>query len=124
MQANKTELFGALCGLGGTITEAMNEIPGFVPCGHPAAVVLEALALCGDDTASAEAIAEQTEVVRGFIEHVSEHRGVSAHAGRKAPLGAAEQKVADKLIDDAITADAADPDQAQSFYRALAALEA
>lgn len=123
MQTNKIELFGALCGLGGTITEAMDKNPGFVPCGHPAAVVLEALEVCGDPLATELKIAEQLETVQGFIEHVSEHRGVTAHAGRTAPLDEGAMATADGLIAEAAQADAADPDEAQHFYRALAALE-
>lgn len=124
MLDNKKELFGALCGLGGTITEAMNEIQGFVPCGHPAAVVLEALEVCGDDLATDLKITEETETVQGFIKHVSEHRGVSAHAGRMDELSADEAALAEKLIVAAPETDAADPDAAQMFYRALAAIDA
>lgn len=32
----KQQLINALAGLGSTITEAMDVIEGFVPCGHPA----------------------------------------------------------------------------------------
>ncbi|MFR7798268.1 MAG: hypothetical protein ACLU37_09430 [Collinsella sp.] len=32
----KQQLVNALAGLGSTITEAMDVIEGFVPCGHPA----------------------------------------------------------------------------------------
>lgn len=123
MTPNKSELFSALCGLGGTITEAMDEIPGFVPCGHPAAVVLEALEVCGDDNASEDEIVAQTATVQGFIEHVSEHRGVSAHKGRTAELSGKEAAEIEELIAAAATTDPADPDAAQHFYRALAALE-
>lgn len=124
MNANKSELFGALCGLGGTITEAMNEIPGFVPCGHPAAVVMEALEVCGNDNASEDEIVAQTATVQSFIEHVADHRGVSAHAGRTDALSADETALAEKLIAAAPSTDPADPDTAQVFYRALAALDA
>ena len=37
-------LAGALVGLGGTISQAMDEIEDFIPCGHPAAVVIDGLA--------------------------------------------------------------------------------
>lgn len=124
MTPNKAELFGKLCGLGGTITEAMNEIQGFVPCGHPAAVVLEALEVCGDPLATELKITEETETVQGFIEHVSDHRGVSAHAGRTGELNVEESALAEALIKAAPEVDAADPDAAQIFYRALAAIDA
>ncbi len=54
----KQQLVNALAGLGSTITEAMDVIEGFVPCGHPALVVSNALnALTdGDDEAT---LAEQ-----------------------------------------------------------------
>ena len=76
----KQQLVNALVGLGSTITEAMDVIEGFVPCGHPALTVSNALvALDADDDA---ALAQQLETVEGFIDHVSENRGVSATASR------------------------------------------
>ena len=66
----KQQLVNALAGLGSTITEAMDVIEGFVPCGHPALTVSNALvALDADDDA---ALAQQLETVEGFIDHVSE----------------------------------------------------
>lgn len=94
----KQKLVDALAGLGSTITEAMDVIEGFVPCGHPALTVSNALvALAADDDA---ALAQQLETVEGFIGHVSENRGVTAHhdvfvelAGPKADLLAAVREV-------------------------------
>lgn len=75
----KQQLVNALAGLGSTITEAMDVIEGFVPCGHPALTVSNALvALDADDDA---ALAQQLETVEGFIDHVSENRGVTAYHG-------------------------------------------
>ena len=75
----KQQLVDALAGLGSTITEAMDVIEGFVPCGHPALTVSNALvALDVDDDA---ALAQQLETVEGFIDHVSENRGVAAYHG-------------------------------------------
>ncbi len=49
----KQQLVNALAGLGSTITEAMDVIEGFVPCGHPALTVSNALvALDVDDDAA------------------------------------------------------------------------
>ena len=94
----KQQLVDALAGLGSTITEAMDVIEGFVPCGHPALTVSNALvALDVDDDA---ALAQQLETVEGFIDHVSENRGVAAYhgievelAGPKADLFAAIREV-------------------------------
>ena len=94
----KQQLVNALVGLGSTITEAMDVIEGFVPCGHPALTVSNALvALDADDDA---ALAQQLETVEGFIDHVSENRGVSAYhdievelVGPKAYLLAAIREV-------------------------------
>ena len=73
----KQQLVNALAGLGSTITEAMDVIEGFVPCGHPALTVSNALvALDADDNA---ALTQQLETVESFIDHVSgrlpRHRG-------------------------------------------------
>ena len=94
----KQQLVNALAGLGSTITEAMDVIEGFVPCGHPALTVSNALvALNADDDV---ALAQQLETVEGFIDHVSENRGVSAYhgievelAGPKADLLAAKKYI-------------------------------
>jgi len=57
----------------------MDVIEGFVPCGHPALTVSNALvALDADDDA---ALAQQLETVEGLIDHVSENRGVTAYHG-------------------------------------------
>lgn len=49
----KQQLVNALAGLGSTITEAMDVIEGFVPCGHPALTVSNAfVALDADDDAA------------------------------------------------------------------------
>ena len=80
----KQQLVDALAGLGSTITEAMDVIEGFVPCGHPALTVSNALvALDADDNA---ALAQQLETVESFIDHVSENRGVAAHHGIEVEL--------------------------------------
>lgn len=74
----KQQLVNALVGMGSTITEAMDVIEGFVPCGHPALVVTGALNALTDGADEAT-LAEHVETVRGFIDHVSENRGVTAH---------------------------------------------
>lgn len=76
----KQQLVNALVGLGSTITEAMDEIEDFVPCGHPALVVVEAVNAISNGADDAT-LAEQVEKVGGFIDHVAENRGVTAYHG-------------------------------------------
>ena len=119
----KQQLVNALVGLGATITAAMDVIEGFVPCGHPALTVSNALvALDTDDDA---ALAQQLETVDGFIDHVSENRGVTAHhdlfvelVGPKANLLAAIREV-DALMQ---TAGVKNIQVNEWVYRSLAAL--
>ena len=119
----KQQLVNALVGLGSTITEAMDVIEGFVPCGHPALTVSNALvALDTDDDAT---LAEQLETVHGFIDHVSENRGVTAHhnvsvelAGPKADLFAAVREVGALMQ----TAGVKNTQVNEWVYRSLAAL--
>lgn len=119
----KQQLVNALAGLGSTITEAMDVIEGFVPCGHPALTVSNALvALDADDDA---ALAQQLETVKGFIDHVSEDRGVTAHhdasvelTGSKANLFAAIREVGTLMQ----TAGVKNTQVNEWVYRSLAAL--
>lgn len=119
----KQQLVNALVGLGSTITEAMDVIEGFVPCGHPALTVSNALvALNADDDA---ALAQQLETVKGFIDHVSENRGVTAHhdasvelTGPKADLFAAIREVGTLMQ----TAGVKNTQVNEWVYRSLAAL--
>ncbi len=119
----KQQLVNALAGLGSTITEAMDVIEGFVPCGHPALTVSNALvALDADDDA---ALAQQLETVEGFIDHVSENRGVSAYHGievelaPKADLLAAIREVGALMQ----TAGVKNTQVNEWVYRSLAALD-
>ena len=120
----KQQLVNALAGLGSTITEAMDVIEGFVPCGHPALTVSSALvALDADDDA---ALAQQLETVEGFIDHVSENRGVAAYhgievelAGPKADLLAAIREVGALMQ----TAGVKNTQVNEWVYRSLAALD-
>ena len=120
----KQQLVNALAGLGSTITEAMDAIEGFVPCGHPALTVSNALvALDANDDA---ALAQQLETVEGFIDHVSENRGVAAYhgievelAGPKADLLAAIFEVGALMQ----TAGVKNTQVNEWVYRSLAALD-
>ena len=119
----KQQLVNALVGLGTTITEAMDVIEGFVPCGHPALTVSNALvALDADDDAP---LTQQLETVEGFIDHVSENRGVTAHhgvhaelVGPKADLFAAIREVGTLMQ----TAGVKNTQVNEWVYRSLAAL--
>lgn len=120
----KQQLVNALAGLGSTITEAMDVIEGFVPCGHPALTVSNALvALGADDDA---VLTQQLETVKGFIDHVSGNRGVTAHhdvfvelAGPKADLLVAIREVGALMQ----TAGVKNTQVNEWVYRSLAALD-
>ena len=119
----KQQLVNALAGLGSTITEAMDVIEGFVPFGHPALTVSNALvALDADGNA---ALTQQLETVESFIDHVSENRGVAAYhgievelAGPKADLFAAIREVGTLMQ----TAGVKNTQVNEWVYRSLAAL--
>lgn len=119
----KQQLVNALAGLGATIAEAMDVIEGFVPCGHPALTVSNALVAL--DTKDDAALAQQLETVKGFIDHVSENRGVAAHhdlfvelVGPKADLFAAIREVGALMQ----TAGVKNTQVNEWVYRSLAAL--
>lgn len=121
----KQQLVNALVGLGSTITEAMDVIEGFVPCGHPALVVTSALNALTDGADEAT-LADHVETVRGFIDHVSENRGVTAHhdielgelTGAKAELFAEISAIASLTK----TAGVKNTQVNEWLYRSLAAL--
>lgn len=121
----KQQLVNALVGLGSTITEAMDVIEGFVPCGHPALVVTSALNALTDGADEAT-LADHVETVRGFIDHVSENRGVTAHhdielgelTGVKAELFAEISAIANLTK----TAGVKNTQVSEWLYRSLAAL--
>lgn len=121
----KQQLVNALVGLGSTITEAMDVIEGFVPCGHPALVVTGALNALTDGADEAT-LAEHVETVCGFIDHVSENRGVTAHhdielgelTGAKAELFAEISAIANLTK----TAGVKNTQVNEWLYRSLAAL--
>lgn len=122
----KQQLVNALVGLGSTITEAMDVIKGFVPCGHPALVVTSALNALTDGADEAT-LADHVETVRGFIDHVSENRGVTAHhdielgelTGAKAELFAEISAIANLTK----TAGVKNTQVNEWLYRSLAALD-
>lgn len=69
------ELVSELAGLGATMSAAMDAIPGFVPCGHAFAVVIDGLAASAASPEPSE-LAALVQAVRARSEHVAGHRGV------------------------------------------------
>ncbi len=125
MNEMQSELAGATVALGATITAAMDDAPGFVPCGTPAQVVVDALSAAGLAEPPAD-LPQHLDQVRGFVEHVSGHRGVPAHAGTDiAVLSPAGRQLLDALLTFAAGADAEtlSPDATAWLYRSLATLE-
>lgn len=120
----KQQLVNALVGLGSTITEAMDEIEGFVPCGHPALVVVEAANAITDGSDDA-ALIEQIEKVDGFIDHVAENRGVTAYHGLQIELAGAKAELFDEIRAVAALMKTAGVKNTQAnewVYRSLAAI--
>lgn len=126
MSNSREELTGALVGLGATITEAMNEIEGFVPCGNPAAVTNSGLIML-KSYASEEEIAQQTHAIEAFIDHVSEHRGVTAHeVANTSAFVVVKTELLSALSATALSLQAVDdhqPEIMEWVYRSLASLE-
>ncbi len=124
MNGMQSELAGATIALGATIAGAMDDVPGFVPCGTPAQAVIEALGAAG--TAEPETdLSQRIARVRGLVEHVSGHRGVPAHDGADvSALSPAAKRLLDALLVFAASANAEtlSPDGASWLYRSLAAL--
>lgn len=123
MSEQKKQLAGSLIALGATITDAMDDVPGFLPCGTPAQVILNAINVYsnGDDATALET----SQNVLGFIGHVSEHRGVTAHEMADVDALTSEQsQLAAKVLELAqADANSLDPVKTEWLYRSLAALE-
>ncbi len=121
----QNELAGATVALGATITAAMDDVPGFVPCGTPSQVVTGALAAAGTEEAPAD-LAARVQQVHGFVEHVADHRGVASHADTDVKsISSAARQLLEALLGFAAAADAegVTPDEAEWLYRSLAAVE-
>lgn len=121
----QNELAGATVALGATITAAMDDVPGFVPCGTPSQVVTGALAAAGAEEAPAD-LAARVQQVHGFVEHVADHRGVAPHADTDVKsISPAARQLLEALLGFAAAADAegVTPDEAEWLYRSLAAVE-
>ncbi|MEE8703973.1 MAG: hypothetical protein SOH58_03035 [Olsenella sp.] len=121
----QNELAGATVALGATITAAMDDVPGFVPCGTPSQVVTGALVATGADEAPAD-LAARVQQVHGFVDHVADHRGVEPHADTDVTaLSPAGRQLLEALLGFSASADAdgVTPDEAEWLYRSLAAVE-
>lgn len=70
-------LMDELCGLARTLVAAMEENPGFVPCGHAFAELVEGT-YAATSSDSEEELMGWARAARARSEHVSEHRGVAA----------------------------------------------
>lgn len=82
--------------------------------------------LAGAVVALGATITEAMDAVPGFVQHVSEHRGVTAHQVADVDALSAEQsQLAQKVVALATSAEAAslDPARTEWMYRALGALE-
>ena len=119
-------LAGALVGLGGTISQAMDEIEDFIPCGHPATVVIDGLASL-QARLSDEELNEKTESVCGLIDHVSKKRGVPVHSvANVEEFSGSQKELLARLADVACqlqTKEATHQNINVWLYRGLAALE-
>ena len=119
-------LAGALVGLGGTISQAMDEIEDFIPCGHPATVVIDGLASL-QARLSDEELNEKTESVCGLIDHVSKKRGVPVHSvANVEEFSGSKKELLARLADVACqlqTKEATHQNINVWLYRGLAALE-
>ena len=98
----------------------MDAAPGFVPCGTPSQVIIDALNTyaAADDAA----IAQTTPNILAFVEHVSGHRGVTAH--EPAAVRGDDAEPFKQVLAFAAEADpsAVTPDKAEWLYRTLASL--
>ena len=126
MNAQNAQLAGSLVGLGATITQAMDEIEDFVPCGHPASVIIDGLSAL-DKTLSDDQRNEHMNTVTGLIDHVSEKRGVPAHSiADMVELGGIKTQLLGELQDVALAVkDKTNENQNVNawIYRSLAAIE-
>lgn len=126
MKNENAQLAGALVGLGGTISQAMDEIDSFVPCGHPAAIVIDGLASLQAGL-SDEELSAKTESVCGLINRVSEKRGVPVHSiANVSEFPSSKKELLDSLMDVASNLQPKEgvPQNINAWlYRGLAALE-
>ncbi len=84
MSDQKKQLAGAVIALGATITDAMDDVPGFVPCGTPAQVILDAISTYTNaDDAAAEQVTPNIVALRAR-ERAPRRRRARARGRRRA----------------------------------------
>ena len=130
MNKENIALAGALVGLGGTITNAMNADPEFVPCGRPAGIVMTNVAAL-DATMPASELNERVMQVLALMEHVGEHHGATvAGAYDASALSPVKESLLGALIEltgaalPALERGVNDREVSAYFYRSLAAVAA
>lgn len=130
MNKQNAALAGALVGLGGTITNAMNDNPEFVPCGRPAGIVMTNVAVLGDELPAGE-LAQRTQMVLALMNHVGEHHGAEvAGAYDASSLSPVKVALLDALTEltglalPALQRGVNDRETSAYFYRSLAAVAA
>lgn len=124
MNAQQNRVAGLIVALGATITAAMDDAPGFVPCGTPTQVILSAISTVerGNDAE----LAQEEQTLENFIQHVAGHRGVAPHAAANLEhLTPEQQQTVQRIREFAANADpnSVTPETASSLYRDLASLE-
>lgn len=129
MSDSSKVLTNALIGLGGTITNAMNDDPEFVPCGRPAGIVMGNVAALGQNL-SDEEYAARAQQVTALMEHVGDHHGAQVAGTYEGELTQVKTSLLDSLIEltdltlPMLEAGAFAPEVNAFFYRSLAALAA
>lgn len=128
MIAANAPLAGALIGMGGTIANAMDANPEFVPCGRPAGVVMDNLVALGEGLPAQE-LDERTQQVSWFIGHVHEHHGAPMVQSYDASeLSSAQAELLDNLIElaalalPALQRGTVSQEVSRYLYQALAAI--
>lgn len=121
-------LTGALVALGGTITNAMNDDPEFVPCGRPAGIVMGNVQALGLNLSDEEYAARASQVL-ALADHVGDHHGAKVEPAYDASaLSPVKEQLLDALIELSATTLPAlerginDRQVSAFFYRSLAAI--
>lgn len=122
MSSLQRDLLAQLIALGATISAAMDAEPGFMPCGTPTQVIVDALGVYAQETPAEDDLAAQIKITHNLCEHVGDHRGVEVHqSAQNLELSDAQQQLVRELIE--LAAQGVEPASAERLYRGLASLE-